>query len=159
MHLLKEISDGFIRFFGIEGLLKIIHSGNYNTLLTKDGIISIVTPLFPLLLLIEIIKCVIQRKFRFIEYKIPFFSYVLNSFIGTFLSFAVVIFCIGLFERYAIFRTSFTWWWFIYGYFVWELSHFVYHYLGHKIRLFWCLHSTHHAPEKMNLSLAYAHFF
>jgi sterol desaturase/sphingolipid hydroxylase (fatty acid hydroxylase superfamily) len=159
MQFLNVIYDGFLRFFGIEDLLKIIHSGNYNALLTRDGIISIFRPLFPLLLIIEIIKCVIQRKFRIIEYKIPFFSYLLNNFIGAFLSFAVVIFCIGFFERFAVFKTSFTWWWFIYGYIIWELSHFVYHYLGHKIRLFWCLHSTHHAPEKMNLSLAYAHFF
>ncbi|UWX56432.1 sterol desaturase family protein [Maribacter litopenaei] len=27
------------------------------------------------------------------------------------------------------------------------------------MRLFWCLHSTHHAPENMNLSVTYAHFF
>ena len=27
------------------------------------------------------------------------------------------------------------------------------------MRLFWCLHSTHHAPEDMNLSVSHAHFF
>ena len=36
---------------------------------------------------------------------------------------------------------------------------FIYHYLAHKVRLFWCLHSTHHAPEQMNLSVSFAHFF
>ena len=40
-----------------------------------------------------------------------------------------------------------------------EFAHFIYHFLGHKVRLFWCLHSTHHAPENMNLSVTYAHFF
>ncbi|MFA6944853.1 MAG: sterol desaturase family protein, partial [Pedobacter sp.] len=49
--------------------------------------------------------------------------------------------------------------WFIYGYIIWELAHFVYHYLAHKVRLFWCLHSTHHAPESMNLAVSHAHFF
>ena len=52
-----------------------------------------------------------------------------------------------------------TWYWFIYGYIVWEFGHFLYHYWGHKVRLFWCLHSTHHAPEQMNLSVTHAHFF
>ena len=35
----------------------------------------------------------------------------------------------------------------------------MYHWLGHKVRLLWCLHSTHHAPEHMNLSVSFAHFF
>jgi sterol desaturase/sphingolipid hydroxylase (fatty acid hydroxylase superfamily) len=71
----------------------------------------------------------------------------------------MVIFCIGIFEKFAIIKTTFTWYWLIYGYIIWELSHFVYHYLAHKVRLLWCLHSTHHAPETMNLSVTYAHFF
>jgi sterol desaturase/sphingolipid hydroxylase (fatty acid hydroxylase superfamily) len=70
-----------------------------------------------------------------------------------------VAFCIGLFEKHAIFKTSFTWYWLIYGYIVWEFGHFIYHYLAHKVRLLWCLHSTHHAPQTMNLSITFAHFF
>src|SRR5690606_29685432 len=58
-----------------------------------------------------------------------------------------------------LFQTRPTWYWFIYGYIVWEFGHFIYHFLGHKVRLFWCLHSTHHAPEDMNLSVNHAHFF
>jgi sterol desaturase/sphingolipid hydroxylase (fatty acid hydroxylase superfamily) len=27
------------------------------------------------------------------------------------------------------------------------------------VRLFWCLHATHHSPEEMNLSVTHAHFF
>src|SRR5690242_4175652 len=64
-----------------------------------------------------------------------------------------------LFEKYAIFKTTFTWYWFIYGYIIREFSHFIYHFLAHKVRLLWCLHSTHHAPESMNLTVNYAHFF
>nr|MBA4168158.1 sterol desaturase family protein [Chitinophagaceae bacterium] len=47
----------------------------------------------------------------------------------------------------------------IYGYIVWEFAHFIYHFLGHKVRLFWCLHSTHHAPQNMNLFVTFSHFF
>ena len=82
-----------------------------------------------------------------------------NRFIGRFISIAAVGFCIGAFSRYAIINTGFSWYWLLYGYIVWEFSHFIYHYLAHKVRLFWCLHSTHHAPESMNLSVSYAHFF
>jgi sterol desaturase/sphingolipid hydroxylase (fatty acid hydroxylase superfamily) len=159
MEVLKAIGDWFVGFFGIDDLIKIIQSGNYRSILTNDGIIAIAKPLFPLLLIIELLKALIFRKFKAIDYKIPFFSYVLNAFIGRFISIALVVFCIGFFEKYAIFKTTFTWYWFIYAYVVWEFAHFIYHYLGHKVRLFWCLHSTHHAPQTMNLSISYAHFF
>lgn len=159
MSVLQAIIDWLRDFFGVNEILKIISSGNYRDLLTRDGILSLFRPLFPLLLLLELIKALIFRKFKAIDYKIPFFSYVLNAFIGKFIAIAVVVFCIGLFEPYAVIKTSFTWYWFIYGYIVWEFGHFIYHYFGHKVRLFWCLHSTHHAPETMNLSISYAHFF
>ena len=159
MSVLQAIVDWLRDFFGVNELIKIINTGNYRELLTYDGILSILRPLFPVLLLLEIIKALVFRKFKAIDYKIPFFSYVLNAFLGKFIAIAVVVFCIGLFEPYAIMKTSFTWYWFIYSYIVWEFGHFIYHYLGHKVRLFWCLHSTHHAPESMNLSISFAHFF
>src|SRR6476620_5270775 len=159
MSALQAIIEWFRDFFGVNELIKIINTGNYRDLLTYDGILSIFRPLFPVLLLLEIIKALIFRKFKAIDYKIPFFSFVLNAFIGKFITIAVVVFCIALFEKHAIIKTSFTWYWFIYAYIVWEFGHFIYHYLGHKVRLFWCLHSTHHAPQDMNLSISYAHFF
>ena len=157
--MLASVFKWLIDFFGIEQLIKIIQSGNYKALLTGDGIISIVQPLFPVLLFLELIKAILFRKFKAIDYKIPFFSYVLNAFIGRFISIAVVVFCIAIFQKYALIKSSFTWYWFIYGYMVWEFGHFIYHFLAHKVRLFWCLHSTHHAPQAMNLSVSYAHFF
>ncbi|MBL7696550.1 MAG: sterol desaturase family protein [Chitinophagaceae bacterium] len=159
MEVLQSIVDWLKDFFGLNELIKIINSGNYRELLSYDGILSLFRPLFPLLLFLELTKALVLRKFKALDYKIPFFSYVLNAFIGRFIAIAVVVFCIGLFEPYAVFKTSFTWYWFIYGYIVWEFGHFIYHYFGHKVRLFWCLHSTHHAPETMNLSVSYAHFF
>jgi sterol desaturase/sphingolipid hydroxylase (fatty acid hydroxylase superfamily) len=113
----------------------------------------------PLILLLEIARAILYKKFRIEDYKIPFLIFIGNRFISRFISIAAIAFCIGLFEKQAIFKTSFTWYWLIYGYIIWEFAHFVYHYLAHKIRLFWCLHSTHHAPQSMNLSVSYAHFF
>jgi len=159
MEYLKTVYDWLIEFFGLNRLLEIISSEDYSSLLTYDGILAVIRPLFPLLLVIEIIKALLFRKFKAIEYKIPFFSYILNAFIGRFISIAMVVLCIGFFEKYAIMKTTFTWYWFIYGYIIWEFGHFIYHYLAHKVRLFWCLHSTHHAPQTMNLSISYAHFF
>ena len=134
-------------------------SGDYSSLLTLDGIMAASYPLIPLILIIEIIRGSIYKRFRVAHYKVVFFIYLFNRVVSRFISIAAVAFCIGIFERYAIIKTRFTWYWLIYGYIIWELAHYVYHYLAHKVRLFWCLHSTHHAPEHMNLSVTYAHFF
>jgi sterol desaturase/sphingolipid hydroxylase (fatty acid hydroxylase superfamily) len=159
MNIGQTLYDEIIGFFGIGGIIKIVKSGNYESLTTLEGIQHLLGPVIPLLLLLEIIRASFYKRFKIDEYRIPFLVFVLNRFISRFISIAAVSFCIGLLEKWAIFHTSFTWYWIIYGYIVWELSHFVYHFLGHKVRILWCLHSTHHAPQQMNLSVNFAHFF
>lgn len=159
MEFFKILYDEVISFFGIGQLIETFKTGDYSGFLTLNGILSVISPVMPLLLLIEITRAAVYKKFRIEDYKVPFLIFVFNRFISRFLSIAAVAFCIGLFEKYAPIKTRFTWYWLIYGYVIWELAHFVYHYLGHKVRLFWCLHSSHHAPESMNLSVSYAHFF
>ena len=159
MSFLKTIWDEFIGFWGFGNLIDILKSGKYDELLTWHGITSVLGPIIPFLLLIEIIRGAFYKRFKVVDYKLSFFTYVFNAFIGRLISFAMVAACIGLFSRYAILKTTFTWYWFIYGYVIWEFAHFVYHFLAHKVRILWCLHSTHHAPTSMNLSVTYAHFF
>lgn len=159
MDILQTLYDEFIGFFGMGGLIKIVQSGDYSSLATFDGVRTLLGPFIPLLLLIEIFRAAFYKRFKIDEYKIPFLVFVVNRFISRFISIAAVAFCIGLIEPWAIITTSFTWYWIIYGYVVWELAHFAYHYFGHKVRILWCLHSTHHAPQQMNLSVNFAHFF
>ena len=159
MDVLLSILNEVIGYFRIEQAWEIIKSGDFGTLKTYDGIVSVVRPIIPLLLLLEFILGLIYKKPQMKVYKINFLIYIFNRFIGRFIAIAMVVFCIGLFEKYSLFQTRPTWYWFIYGYIVWEFGHFIYHFLGHKVRLFWCLHSTHHAPEDMNLSVNHAHFF
>lgn len=159
MGILETLYNEFISFFGINDLIEIAKSGDYSKLLTLNGILSAISPFIPLLLVIEIVRAAFYKRFKLEDYKVPFFIFIANRFISRFISIAAVAFCIGLLEPVAIFKTTFTWYWLIYGYIIWEFAHFVYHYFGHKVRLFWCLHSTHHAPEQMNLSVTYAHFF
>lgn len=159
MEFLNSIWEQFRNFFGFGTLLEIIRSGDYNQLLTWKGITAMLGPFIPVLLFLEIIRGAFYKRFKVIHYKVSFFTYVLNAFVGRVIAIAMVGLCIGLFQRFAIFTTTFTWYWFIYGYVIWEFAHFIYHFLAHKVRLLWCLHSTHHAPESMNLSVTYAHFF
>lgn len=153
--LLNELRS----FFGVDGLLEIFNNGQYGKLLTVDGLFAALGPVIPFILLLEIGRAVFYKRFKVEDYKIPFFIFVFNRFVSRFISIAAVAFCIGLFESHALIQTSPRWYWFFYGYLAWELAHFVYHFLAHKVRLFWCLHSTHHAPQQMNLFVTYAHFF
>jgi sterol desaturase/sphingolipid hydroxylase (fatty acid hydroxylase superfamily) len=159
MDILKILSDEVTGFFGINHWLKMYHDNDYSSLSTFDGVLSAIGPLIPLILVIELTRALLYKKFKMEDYKIPFLIFVFNRFVSRFISIAAVGFCIAFFSRLTIIKTSFTWYWFIYGYIIWEFAHFVYHYFGHKVRLFWCLHSTHHAPEQMNLSVTFAHFF
>jgi sterol desaturase/sphingolipid hydroxylase (fatty acid hydroxylase superfamily) len=158
MGFLQGLYQEVLVFFNFQPVIDLLRSGDYSSLRTLGGIENVLNPLIPVLLVIEIVRAIVMRRFTGPQYKIPFFIYIFNRFLGRYLSIAALAFCVGLFSPYAIFTTSFTWYWLIYGYIVWELGHFVYHYLGHKVRIFWCLHSTHHAPEHMNLSVTFAHF-
>jgi len=159
MEFLNTLYHELISFFGLDALLEMYHTGNYDQLLTLKGILGAISPVIPLILLIEIVRALVYKKFRIEDYRTPFFIFIANRVIGRFISIAAVTFCIAYLEKYAILNTTFSWYWLIYGYIVWEFAHFIYHFLAHKVRIFWCLHSTHHAPESMNLSVTYAHFF
>ena len=159
MEIFKFLLNEIVGFLGINAWIEMFKFGNYSSLRTYDGFLRAVGPLIPFLLLLEIARALLFGNFKRKDYRVILFIYIFNRFVSLFISIAAVTFCIGLFEKYAVIKTSFAWYWFIYGYIVWELAHFIYHYLGHKVRLFWCLHSTHHAPEQMNLSVTHAHFF
>ncbi|WP_209400534.1 sterol desaturase family protein [Pseudozobellia sp. WGM2] len=159
MEVLEIIYEEIIGFLGISQAWEILKTGNYSALRTYEGITSFIIPIIPLLVLLELTLGLIYKKQQTRVYKVNFLIYVFNRFVGRFIAIAMVTLCIGWFQPLAPFKTSATWYWFIYAYVIWEFAHFIYHYLGHKVRLFWCLHSTHHAPEDMNLSVTYAHFF
>jgi len=128
-------------------------------LISMESLGLVVLLVVPLLLLAEMIALYAQGRFHWRYFKVPLLCLLVNTVLGRLLSLSVAVTVASLIRPYALLNTEFTWYWFIYGYVVWEFSHFVYHWLAHKVRLLWCLHSTHHAPEHMNLSVSYSHFF
>jgi sterol desaturase/sphingolipid hydroxylase (fatty acid hydroxylase superfamily) len=159
MHFLSVLYNEFIGFLGIRSWLEMFRTGDYHKLLTLEGVLSAVSPLIPLILLIELGRALLYKKFKVEDYRNNFVIHLFNRFISQFISILAISFCIAHLQKFAILKASFTWYWLIYGYIAWEFAHFIYHYLAHKVRLFWCLHSTHHAPQTMNLTVTYAHFF
>ena len=159
MEILQTLYNEIIGFLGITPVLEILNTGDYSSFKTYNGITSLVYPIIPLVLLLELALGFIHKKPQAKVYKINFLIYLFNRIVGRFIAISMTVYLIGILQPLAFFHTNFTWYWIIYGYIVWELGHFAYHYLAHKVRLLWCLHSTHHAPEDMNLSVTHAHFF
>ena len=159
MSILYSIWNEIIGFFGVNQFIAILEKEDYNLFLTYDGIVALIVPIIPFLILLELLLGFIYKKPQTKVYKVIFLIYLFNKIIGRFIAIGMVTLCIGLLNPYAFINISFTWYWFIYVYVIWEFAHFIYHYLAHKVRLFWCLHATHHSPEEMNLSVTHAHFF
>lgn len=159
MEILEAFYNEITGFLGITQAWQILKTGDYAVFTTYDGIVSLIYPIIPLLLILELILGLIYKRPQAKVYKVNFLIYLFNRVVGRFIAIAMTTFLIGALQKYAPFQAGITWYWIIYGYIVWEFGHFIYHYLGHKVRLFWCLHSTHHAPEDMNLSVSHAHFF
>ena len=47
----------------------------------------------------------------------------------------------------------------LYGWLVYEFWYWVQHWAAHKVRLLWCLHSPHHAPQSLHMLIGTNHHF
>jgi len=159
MSLLKELLSELITFFRINGLIEIIQSGNFRVLLSFEGFLALLSPITPFIVFFEFVWLLIQYRFRASVYKITFLIILTNRIMSRLIGISVLVLTIGIFQKYAIIQTSITWYWFIYGYLVYELNNFIRHYLTHKVRLLWCFHSVHHSPEDLNSSVTLTTFF
>ena len=159
MSVLNSLWNEIVGFFGIRQFFEILTAGAFDKFLTYEGVVALIIPIIPLLIVLELILGLVYKKPQTKVYKVIFLIYLFNRIVGRFIALGVVALCIVFFEPIALFKISNTWYGFVFGYIVWEFAHFIYHFLAHKVRLIWCLHATHHAPEEMNLSVTHAHFF
>ena len=70
---------------------------------------------------------------------------------------ALVVFTV--FYKFAIFKPEMSWWLWVVGFLGCDFMHYVYHWLGHKTRIFWAPHVTHHSSEYFNMSTGYRNNF
>jgi sterol desaturase/sphingolipid hydroxylase (fatty acid hydroxylase superfamily) len=99
----------------------------------------------------------IREFFR--RYKSNFLAKVFNEYVSKLIIIFVYIEMMQYFKQYALFTVDRSWMGWLYAYLMWELSYWIWHYAAHRVRLFWCLHSPHHAPAEMNMTVAWVHFF
>lgn len=159
MYIIEKIINEILSFFRIDYLIGVYHDQGWEGFYSFQGIMSILVFFMPLLMVYEVLRSIFVFKRGIKAFYLSLLIEVVNRLIGRFISLGVAAYLIVLLKPYALFETTLSWYWFIYSYIVWELGHFIFHFLAHKVRIFWCLHSSHHAPEEMNLSVSYAHFF
>jgi sterol desaturase/sphingolipid hydroxylase (fatty acid hydroxylase superfamily) len=159
LNFLQSLLNEATSFLGINSWINMIRWNNFSELRTWDGFTRAVAPILPFLLVFEILRALWTRTFEAAQYRAMFLALVFNRVISIWLTIGATAFAIGLFAPLAPLTIEFSWYGVVYAYLVWELSHFVFHYLSHKVRLFWCIHSPHHAPETMNLLVNQTHFF
>ena len=71
MDFFKDLLNEITGFFSIRPIIDVVNSGDYNELLTFDGVLQLLSPVIPLVLLIEINGAVLYKRFKIDDYKIP----------------------------------------------------------------------------------------
>jgi sterol desaturase/sphingolipid hydroxylase (fatty acid hydroxylase superfamily) len=56
---------------------------------------------------------------------------------------------------YSIFKPELSWQLWVVGFLACDFVHYIYHWLGHRTRIFWAPHVTHHSSEYFNMSHGY----
>jgi sterol desaturase/sphingolipid hydroxylase (fatty acid hydroxylase superfamily) len=146
--------------FGLAGVMALVQTGLDVYSLT--GAQALIASIFPVLLLAEI-------GFLLFTYraapgtlsralKLPLLVYAAHAFFAVYLRIDVLLWTAAFFSKYAPSQVPMTVVGFLYAYVVWELGHYVHHWSCHRVRLFWCLHAPHHAPNHMNLAVTHANF-
>jgi len=61
--------------------------------------------------------------------------------------------------HYSFFKPESSWWLWLVAFLCCDFMHYFYHWLGHKTRIFWAAHVTHHSSEYFNISTGYRNNF
>lgn len=97
-----------------------------------------------------------QVSFRH-EYSQVLANFLLVNFLTTVLRILGVLGFALLGAKFAPFELSMDWYIWPLAFLIYEFWYWVQHYLAHKVRLLWCIHSPHHAPDTMSMFVGFNH--
>ncbi|MDA8871541.1 sterol desaturase family protein, partial [Flavobacteriaceae bacterium] len=72
MEFIENIWNEIVGFFGVRQFLEILTTGSYEKFLTYDGIVSLIIPIIPLLIFLELILGLVYKKPQTKVYKVIF---------------------------------------------------------------------------------------
>ena len=104
MEILETLYNEIIGFLGISQAWEILKTGDYSAFRTYDGVVSLIYPIIPLLVILELILGLIYKKSDTKVYKVNFLIYIFNRFIGRFIAIAMLTLIIGWLQPLAFFR-------------------------------------------------------
>lgn len=110
--------------------------------------------IFIVLVIIEWSMLIITKKIQSNKNGfVNILSYLVESIPYLFLN--VMFFGVMLWlYQYRIFTLDNDWYIWIICYLLYDFLFYAIHYLGHRVRFFWCIHGVHHTAEEMTLTVA-----
>ncbi|CAA0187463.1 conserved membrane hypothetical protein. Sterol desaturase family protein [Tenacibaculum maritimum] len=94
---------------------------------------------------------------NFVESKkegvVSIVSYLIQSIPYFLLSKIMIVGAMFWLYEHRIFNLGFEWYIWVLAYILYDFTVFFIHYLGHKVRVLWCIHGVHHTAEDMNLTV------
>lgn len=94
-----------------------------------------------------------------VNYKSSFLALLVHEFLPKVILLHMFWAWLPHFQRLQPFTINLQWYSWIYGYLCWEFSSWLFHFSSHRVRVLWCLHSPHHAPTELNMTVNWIHFF
>ena len=96
MGFLENIWNEIVGFFGVNQFLEILKTGEFERLLTYEGIVALILPIIPLLIVLELILGFVYKKPQTRVYKVIFLIYLFNRIAGRFIALGIVAFGFGM---------------------------------------------------------------
>jgi sterol desaturase/sphingolipid hydroxylase (fatty acid hydroxylase superfamily) len=62
-------------------------------------------------------------------------------------------------QKLSLLTVNLQWYSWLYAILCWEFATWVFHFTSHRVGFLWCLHSPHHAPTELNMTVNWVHFF
>lgn len=155
MHLFSSIEKQVLGFLKISDWLLMLEKHDFSPLNSFSGVITHLYPLIPLFFIFELIYSLCSGKFKINNYKFALFAYSINIVLSRILFLGIFFFLIHIFSPFRLFKLDFNFYTTVYGFIVLDFCTYLSHFLTHKIRVLWCIHSTHHVSEDMNMATHY----
>lgn len=159
MDIISSVEKQILGFLKIADWIHMFQTNDFSSMSTIPGFVSHLETIVPFFLFFELIHSLVAGNFKIRNYKFGIISKILNSLTSKVLFVTIVLLLINTFSRYRLFEINISWYSFLYGLLIFELGDYIPHYLSHKVRIFWCIHSIHHIPENMNVSVFYSASF
>jgi len=110
-----------------------------------------------IVLVLMIIELVILFITNYVEKKkeglVSILSYLIQSIPYFLLSKVFIVGSMFWLYEHRLFDMNFKWYSWILAFLLYDFTVFFIHFLGHKVRILWCIHGVHHTAEEMNLTV------